>query len=100
MRELGFDHVELAISHGLRYESWLHPPDRAVSRQNCWTVRIPLTEPLEESWMEISRHIDRGEGYLMLHAVVETVREVWPQKISELERSTPAAALAVTEPRP
>src|SRR6185436_12694563 len=57
MRDLGFDYVELVVAGGPRYESWLHEPGVHISRQNCWTVRIPLRPPLEESWMEISRHI-------------------------------------------
>ena len=97
MRDLGFDYVELAVAGGPHYESWLHEPGPHISRENCWTVRIPLSPPLEESWMEISRHIDRGEGYLMLHAVVETVREVWPKKILEQER--PADVVTAGERR-
>jgi UDP-GlcNAc:undecaprenyl-phosphate GlcNAc-1-phosphate transferase len=97
MRDLGFDYVELAVAGGPHYESWLHEPGLHISRQNCWTVRIPLRPPFEESWMEISRHIDRGEGYLMLHAVVETVREVWPKKILEQER--PADVVTAGERR-
>jgi UDP-GlcNAc:undecaprenyl-phosphate GlcNAc-1-phosphate transferase len=93
MRELGFDHVELVLGEGIRYEAWLHHPDQSFSRQDCWTVRIPLGDSADAHWMELSRHIDRGAGYLMLHAVVETVREVLPAKLREHERAVPAAAL-------
>lgn len=86
MRQLGFDHVELVLPGGARHHAWLHGPDVHSSRGDCWTRKIPLGEPAEGSWMQLSRHIDRGEGYLMLHAVVETVREILPQKILEEER--------------
>jgi UDP-GlcNAc:undecaprenyl-phosphate GlcNAc-1-phosphate transferase len=84
MRDLGFDHVELETGNS-RYAAALHEPGLRLSSQSCWTVRIPLGEPREARWIELSRHIDRGEGYLMLHAVVETLREVFPQKIREHE---------------
>ena len=85
MRELGFDHVELILPGGGRYDAWLHPPEAQSSLGDCWTVQIPLGDPPADGWMRLSRHIDRGEGYLMLHAVVETVREVLPRKLAALE---------------
>jgi UDP-GlcNAc:undecaprenyl-phosphate GlcNAc-1-phosphate transferase len=80
MRDLGFDHVEMVLPSGVHYAGWLHSPDSPLSLGDCWIVRIPLGNS-PESWIQLSRHIDRGEGYLMLHAVVETVREVLPQKV-------------------
>jgi len=104
MRELGFDHVELVLPSGARYAGWLHDPGSALSLGSCWTVRIPL-DKTGESWVQLSRHIDRGEGYLMLHAVVETVREVLPAKIaaeqSRLQRipeTLPATPLPESAP--
>lgn len=82
MRDLGFDHVELVLPDGVHYAGWLHSPESPVSLGDCWTVRVPLGDS-PESWIQLSRHIDRGEGYLMLHAVVETLREVLPIKVAE-----------------
>jgi UDP-GlcNAc:undecaprenyl-phosphate GlcNAc-1-phosphate transferase len=101
MRELGFDHVELVLPSGAHYAGWLHAPDSALTLGDCWTVRIPLDDR-GASWMQLSRHLDRGEGYLMLHAVVETVREVLPQKVAAetkpvaqpADEASPAPAVA------
>ncbi len=93
MRDLGFDHVELVLPAGAHYAGWLHAPDSPLSLGDCWTVRIPLGDS-PESWIQLSRHIDRGEGYLMVHAVVETVREVFPQKIAEAREQSGAAEAA------
>jgi hypothetical protein len=81
MRDLGFDHVELGLPDGSRYEAWLHDKAENPPPEDCWTTRIPLPSPAGEALFQVSRHIERGEGYLMLHAVVETVREVLPSKI-------------------
>jgi len=82
MRDLGFDHVELVLPAGIHYARWLHSPESPLSLGDCWTVRVPLGD-IPENWIQLSRHIDRGEGYLMLHAVVETLREVLPLKVAE-----------------
>jgi UDP-GlcNAc:undecaprenyl-phosphate GlcNAc-1-phosphate transferase len=82
MRDLGFDHIELVLPGGVHYAGWLHSPDSPLSLGDCWTVRVPLGDS-PENWIQLSRHIDRGEGYLMLHAVVETLREVLPIKVAE-----------------
>ena len=92
MRELGFDSVELALPGGRRLHAWLHENGEKPAPGDCWTIRIPLDGPRADGWMELSRHIGRGEGYLMLHAVVETVRHVLPEKIREHERAETAAA--------
>lgn len=97
MRDLGFDHVELALSCGVHYAGWLHAPDSLQSLGDCWTVRIPLGDT-PENWIQLSRHIDRGEGYLMLHAVVETVREVLPIQVAEQLKRAREAAVAGPQP--
>jgi len=86
MRDLGFDRLELVLPGGRHYQAWLHNP---LPAEDCWTLRVPLDSDGEQSWLELSRHIDRGEGYLMLHAVVETVRQVLPKKIREHEPAAP-----------
>ena len=81
MRELGFDRMELVVPGGERFDAWLHDQDENPRMADCWALKIPFGPPLEEGWLEVSRHVDRGEGYLMLHGVVQIVREVFPQKI-------------------
>ena len=92
MRELGFDHVELFLPGVLRSEAWLRQPHENPGFGDCWSLRIPLGTPVEEGWLQLSRRIDRGEGYLMLHAVVETVRDIFPGKILEQEQPAPGVS--------
>lgn len=94
MRDLGFDRMELVLPGGERFDAWLHDHDENPRLQDCWTLRIPFGPPLEEGWLEVSRHIDRGEGYLMLQGVVETVREVFPLKVQEHR----AAVTSIADP--
>ena len=90
MRELGFDRMELVLPTGERFDAWLHDQRENPKMQDCWTLKIPFGPPLADGWLEVSRHIDRGEGYLMLHDVVQTVRDVFPQKV--LAQPVPVAA--------
>ncbi len=83
MRELGFDHVELVLPGGLQFEEWLHNGGEPPSIRDCWTVRIPLDVSMKTGWLQLSRQISRGEGCLVLQAIVETVREVLPMKLRE-----------------
>ncbi len=94
MRELGFDRVELESPGGLRYEAWLHAEAENPLPADCWTIRIPLGSPLDPAWFELSRRIGRGEGYLMLYAVVEAVRDVFPVKLLEQPAPQPLASAA------
>jgi UDP-GlcNAc:undecaprenyl-phosphate GlcNAc-1-phosphate transferase len=87
MRELGFDYVEMVVPGGVRFSAWLGQGRAGCTLESCWTLKIPLGASVEEGWLQLSRQIDRGEGYLMLHAVVETVREVFPKKIPEHEQT-------------
>ncbi len=96
MRGLGFDYVELALPGGRRFEAWLHEREENPLPSDCWTIRIPLNGPPDQGWIELSRRIERGEGYLMLHAVVETVREVFPTKIQAEYAAEAAEASAPT----
>lgn len=82
MRELGFDAVELALPGGVHLHAWLHDHPDNPSHEDCWTLRIPLGSSSHGAgWFQLSKQIGGGEAYLMLHAVVETVREVFPLKV-------------------
>jgi len=92
MRDLGFDSVEMSLPGGLRFHAWLHTRAENPLHEDCWTLRIPLGSAIDGAgWFQISKQIGRGEGYLMLHAVVETVREVFPLKV--LDAVPPVASL-------
>ncbi len=79
VRELGFDYVELVLPSGARYQAWLRGPEGAID--HCWTLRIPLGQESERGWIELARHLDRGEGYLLLQPLADTFRAVLPAKI-------------------
>jgi len=87
LRELDFDIVRLAVDGGRERQPvyWmevLHEERSLLQPEDCWTLRIPIPIPsVDEAYLEISRHLDRGEGYLVVHPIVEAVREVFPGHI-------------------
>ena len=87
LRDLDFDQVSLELPangghDALRWRQELHAEQVGLRPEDCWTLRIPLSEQ-GDGFVEISRHLDRGEGYLVVHPIVETVRRVFPRHIAE-----------------
>ena len=87
LRDLDFYQVSLELPGNgsqipLLWRQVLHAERVGLRPEDCWTLRIPL--PAEgDGYVEISRHLDRGEGYLVVHPIVETVRRVFPRHISD-----------------
>ena len=80
--DLDFDQVSLELpakgnDMPLRWRQVLHAERIGLRPEECWTLRIPLLAE-DDGYVEISRHLDRGEGYLVVHPIVETVRRVFP----------------------
>ena len=85
--DLDFDQVSLELpakdnDMPLRWRQVLHAERVGLRPEECWTLRIPLLAE-DDGYVEISRHLDRGEGYLVVHPIVETVRRVFPRHIIE-----------------
>jgi UDP-GlcNAc:undecaprenyl-phosphate GlcNAc-1-phosphate transferase len=104
LRDLGFDQISLNLpadeSHApLHWREVLHAGRYELRPEDCWTLKISLPSG-RNGYLEISRHLDRGEGYLVIHPIVETVRRVFPQHIQRhrerlllsLERARRAAS--------
>jgi hypothetical protein len=87
LRELDFDIVRLAVDGGherqpVYWMEMLHEERSLLQQDDYWTLRIPIPIPsVYEAYIEIARHLDRGEGYLVVHPIVEAVREVFPGHI-------------------
>jgi UDP-GlcNAc:undecaprenyl-phosphate GlcNAc-1-phosphate transferase len=85
LRELDFDIVRLVVngsqeSQPVYWMEVLHENRLMLRPEDCWTLRIPIPS-VDEGYLEISRHLDRGEGYLVVHPIVEAVREVFPDHL-------------------
>ena len=85
LRELDFDIVRLVVAGSQEHRPvyWmevLHEKRLMLRPEDCWTLRIPIPS-VDEGYLEISRHLDRGEGYLVVHPIVEAVREVFPDHL-------------------
>jgi hypothetical protein len=91
LRDLGFDHAELWIADraGEPMPRWRHSLTESAEQfpqSECWTLEIPLTDGFNDR-LTISRQLDRGEGYLLVHPIVETVRRVFPSRIEKYRQS-------------
>ena len=87
LRDLGFDHAELWIADRggeamPRWRNSLTEGAEQFPQSECWTLEIPLADGFNDR-LTISRHLDRGEGYLLVHPIVETVRRVFPSRIEK-----------------
>jgi hypothetical protein len=96
LRELDFDIVRLVVASGRDRQAvyWmevLHEERLLLQPEDCWTLRIPIPY-VDEAYLEISRHLDRGEGYLVVHPIVEAVRRVFPDHIDRYLQSASSAA--------
>ena len=86
LRDLGFDHVamELPPANGhprLHREETLHPERGEIRPNDCWSLRIHFSSS-EEGFIALSRRLDRGEGYLIVHPIVEAIRQAFPNHIA------------------
>jgi UDP-GlcNAc:undecaprenyl-phosphate GlcNAc-1-phosphate transferase len=91
LRDLGFDHAELWIADRggeamPRWRNSLTEGAEQFPQSECWTLEIPLADGFNDR-LTISRHLDRGEGYLLVHPIVETVRRVFPGRIEKYRAS-------------
>ncbi len=87
LRDLNFDQVSLVVAGDgehdpLHWLEELHEERADLRAEDCWTLRIPIPS-VGDSYLELSRHLDRGEGYLVVHPIVETVRRVYPDHIRQ-----------------
>jgi UDP-GlcNAc:undecaprenyl-phosphate GlcNAc-1-phosphate transferase len=91
LHDLGFDHAELWIAGRAgepmpRWRNSLTEGAEQFPQSECWTLEIPLADGFNDR-LTISRHLDRGEGYLLVHPIVETVRRVFPGRIEKYRAS-------------
>jgi len=87
LRDLDFDRVSLVVAGDGEHDPlhWLEelPGERVDLRaEDCWTLRIPIPS-VGDSYLEISCRLGRGEGYLVVHPIGETVRRVFPDHIRQ-----------------
>ena len=100
LRDLDFDQVRLVVAGDAAHDPlhWveeLHRDRANLREEDCWTLQIPIPS-VGDSFLEVSRHLDRGEGYLVVHPIVETVRRVFPDHIRHY-REEYARSLAAAE---
>jgi len=93
LRDLGFDHLELELpsfagAPSLRWQRTLHPERTDLQPHDCWQLTINLFAD-REGRLTISRRLERGEGYLLIHPIVETVRRVFPEHVERYRQRLP-----------